>query len=330
MLTAQDMNGIFAIMPTPATKEADKVDAVDTVDLVESARLAGALVRDGVNGLVLLGTTGEMATVTPDEYRVFVDCVLSTVSGRVPVFVGCTSLGTHETVARARFAQEQGAAGIMLGLPMWQPLPTHQAVRFYAGMSEVLPDLAIMAYANPRAFRHDFGPDLWRGLAREARTVTCAKFSNPATFEACHAAVEGKINLMPHESAAMMYESKIPGSVTACWSTSASMGPEPALALMAAMRAGNIAAAEAISKDLHWVGETVLPLIRNPEVFTMYNIQIEKTRFSTSGYCDPGPIRPPYDFMPEDIAEAAREVGRRWAQLRREKYAVSPVMPTAS
>ena len=38
-----------------------------------------------------------------------------------------------------------------------------------------------------------------------------------------------------------------------------------------------------------------------------------------SGYCKPGPIRPPYDVMPEDFAEACRESGRRFAELR-EKY----------
>jgi|TARA_Y100000294_G_scaffold14526_1_gene12861 hypothetical protein len=39
----------------------------------------------------------------------------------------------------------------------------------------------------------------------------------------------------------------------------------------------------------------------------------------SSGYCKPGPIRPPYDVMPENFAEAARENGKHFAKLR-EKY----------
>jgi trans-o-hydroxybenzylidenepyruvate hydratase-aldolase len=39
----------------------------------------------------------------------------------------------------------------------------------------------------------------------------------------------------------------------------------------------------------------------------------------SSGYCKPGPIRPPYNVMPEDFAKAARESGQRFAKLR-EKY----------
>jgi len=38
-----------------------------------------------------------------------------------------------------------------------------------------------------------------------------------------------------------------------------------------------------------------------------------------SGYCKPGPIRPPYNVMPEDMVKACREGGERYAKLR-EKY----------
>jgi hypothetical protein len=54
-------------------------------------------------------------------------------------------------------------------------------------------------------------------------------------------------------------------------------------------------------------------------VFASYNIQMEKLLMEASGYCEPGPIRPPHDVMPVDLAEAARESGRRFAKLR-EKY----------
>jgi trans-o-hydroxybenzylidenepyruvate hydratase-aldolase len=320
MLRANDMRGVYAIMPTPSTDDAAEVDAVATIEMHESARLVDCLVRDGVNGVVILGTTGEIATITPTEYHTFVDCILSTVRDRVPVFVGCTALGTHEIVERARFAQSLGAAGIMLGLPMWQPLTTEMAVNFYAGISAALPALPIMVYANSRAFRNDFGVELWRGLAECAPTVISAKFSNPATFVACHEASQGRINLMPHDSAALQYDRLVPGAVTACWSTSSSMGPEPSLAMMNALLAGDYARAEAVTRDLHWAGETIRPFIRDEATFTTYNIQIEKTRFSTSGYCRPGPIRPPYGYMPPQIISAAHEVGRRWAQLRRNKY----------
>src|SRR5580698_8105874 len=118
MLTAKDMRGVYAIMPTPATPNAARPEAEDTVDLEETARLADQMIVDGVDGLIALGTTGECATLTSKEYRTVVDCLLTTVRGRVPIFIGSTTLGTHETVDRAKFAQAQKADGTLLGLPM--------------------------------------------------------------------------------------------------------------------------------------------------------------------------------------------------------------------
>lgn len=47
---------------------------------------------------------------------------------------------------------------------------------------------------------------------------------------------------------------------------------------------------------------------------------LEKLRINAAGYCKAGPIRPRYEVIPAEYAEASRECGRRWAQLA-ERYA---------
>src|SRR5918995_3606559 len=76
MLTAQDLKGALAIMPTPAKEGADRLDASNTVDLDETARLSESLVHDGATGIMALGTMGECATTSQDDYEDFVDCLL--------------------------------------------------------------------------------------------------------------------------------------------------------------------------------------------------------------------------------------------------------------
>ena len=76
MITAQDLKGALAIMPTPAKPGAERLDATNTVDLDETARLAEALVRDGANGIMALGTMGECATTSQADYEAYVDCLL--------------------------------------------------------------------------------------------------------------------------------------------------------------------------------------------------------------------------------------------------------------
>ena len=60
-----------------------------------------------------LGTMGECATVSQSDYESFVDCLLKTVRGRIPTFVGTTALGGHEIARRdadeLRRGGEEGA-----------------------------------------------------------------------------------------------------------------------------------------------------------------------------------------------------------------------------
>jgi len=315
MLTAADYRGLYAIIPTPARPGAERIDATDTVDLDETARLVTQLLDDGVTALIALGTTGECPTLAPADYEAFVDCVLSTVAGRVPTFIGATALGGHEVVRRLRFVAERGASGSLLGLPMWQPLTTDMAVRYYAEISEAVPRLSIMAYANARAFRYNFPAEFWAGVADRAPTVTSAKFSNPTQLREFQTASRGKVHFLPIDQRVHEFHAVSPQTTTACWATAAAMGPEPSLAIIDAVCTGDAARIAAMAAEIAWANEPIDPILGNPEIFAHYNIQVEKLRMEAAGYCRPGPLRPPYDVIPDVYGDAARECGRRWAKL---------------
>jgi dihydrodipicolinate synthase/N-acetylneuraminate lyase len=197
MITAQELKGALAIMPTPAKEGAERLDATNTVDLDETARLAEALVRDGADGIMALGTMGECATTSHADYEAYVDCLLNTVRGRIPTFVGTTALGGHEIARRIKFVKERGATGTLLGIPMWQPANVQMAVKFYADVADTFADFPIMVYANPRAFRFDFGVDFWEQVVQKAPTVMSAKFSSKAILKQCVEVAKGKVNFVP-------------------------------------------------------------------------------------------------------------------------------------
>jgi hypothetical protein len=72
LLTADDVNGAWAIMPTPAKEGASDWRMEDTVDLDETARVVEELIKSGVNAIVSIGTFGEGATLTWEEKRNFI------------------------------------------------------------------------------------------------------------------------------------------------------------------------------------------------------------------------------------------------------------------
>jgi len=315
MLTAQDLRGLYAIIPTPAKPGAERLDATDTVDLAESERVVNALIDDGIAGLIVLGTTGECATLSQPDYEAFVTCVLETVNRRIPTFIGTSALGGHEVARRLRFIRERGADGTLLGLPMWQPVVDDEAVDFYRQVADCFPDIAIMVYANSRAFRYGFPEAFWSRIAREAPTVCAAKHSRPAHLNELIAASEGRINFMPHEMSVHKFHELSPETTTACWATSAAMGPAPARAIIEAIADNNRAAIDTLAAAIGWASAPIHDVVADPTVMASYNIQLEKIRINAAGYCRCGPIRPPYDYMPDDYRQAAEECGRRWKRL---------------
>ncbi|MDF0546388.1 dihydrodipicolinate synthase family protein [Sphingobium sp. H39-3-25] len=315
MLTAQDIRGMYAIIATPAKKGAERLDAVDTVDTLATASLIQKLIRDGATGLIVLGTTGECATLDDGDYETFVSCVIETVGRRVPVFAGATAMGGHTIARRLRFLRDLKVEGTLLGLPMWQPLTTPMAVNFFRDVAELQPQLAVMIYANARAFRYTFPLEFWEQVSKAAPNVVAAKVSRAPELERMIAATEGHINFIPSEMVAHEFFRRSPDTTIACWATASGMNPAPAVALMNAIGQRDQAAIDRIVRAIGWANEPILPLVSNAELFASYNIQMEKTRINAAGYSECGPIRPPYLDFPEEHAEAARQCGRRWAQI---------------
>jgi hypothetical protein len=190
------------------------------------------------------------------------------------------------------------------------------AVDFYAQVSEAFPDLAIMVYANARAFRYGFPVEFWEGIAAQAPTVTSAKVSRAPELERMLEVSGGRINFVPSDMVAHDFAARSPQTTTACWATAAGMGPEPSLALMDALTGSDAQAVRRAVADIAWANEPCAHLFADQEVFASYNIQIEKARIAAAGYCRPGPARSPYHHLPDEYAAAAIACGERWRELR--------------
>jgi hypothetical protein len=159
--------------------------------------------------------------------------------------------------------------------------------------------------------------DFWEGISEKAPTVMSAKFSSKAILKQSVAASKGRVNFVPPVGLAYEFAQISPESQTTCWIPS--VGPQVAIALMDALAARNVERAKTVAADIAWANEPHHAITGSQEIFASYNIQLEKVLMAASGYCKTGPIRPPYDYMPEEFRQAASEGGQRYAKLR-EKY----------
>src|SRR6188472_1712707 len=94
-----------------------------SLDLPSCRRTVTALVDDGVDGLVLLGTVGENNSLRPDEKRTALRTAVEAVGGRVPLVAGVSELDTARAIEFARDAEKIGINALML-LPAMVYVPT--------------------------------------------------------------------------------------------------------------------------------------------------------------------------------------------------------------
>jgi trans-o-hydroxybenzylidenepyruvate hydratase-aldolase len=319
-LGVDDIRGAWAIIPTPATSDASDWRATNTVDLVESARIIEALIESGVDGILSLGTLGECATLNWEEKSAFISTMVTTARGRVPIFVGTSSLSTRESIRQTRAARELGADGTMVGPPMWNRPDVDTAVQYFRDLSEAVPEMAICVYANPYVFKFDFPPPFWAQIA-DIPQVIMAKTASAGTYLRDQKACRGQIRLMPIDAEYYAAARLDPETAVAFWSSSASCGPAPAIALRdlvaQAKQSGDWSKARELNDR---IGLAILPTIcyGNFDEFQIHNVALEKGRMDASGWMKAGPHRPPHHVVPDRIREFGRLGGEAWAELQRE------------
>src|SRR5205814_10318411 len=118
------------------------------VDLQATCAVLSALVRDGVHGLVLLGTVGENNSLTPEEKRAVLTAAVGAVGGKAPLIAGVSELTTTSAVAYARDAERIGVNGLMV-LPAMVYVPTRAELEYHLRTVAPATSPPIMLYINP-------------------------------------------------------------------------------------------------------------------------------------------------------------------------------------
>lgn len=140
-------------------------DAYGKLDLEAQARFTDWQVREGIHGLIPLGSTGEFLSLSTDEKRAVAKCVIDTVAGRVPVLVGAGAESTDDVIENVRMAEELGADGTMI-IPPFYSTPTWDELIAHFGRIGEAATRPIMIYNNPATANVDLTPPLVAELSK--------------------------------------------------------------------------------------------------------------------------------------------------------------------
>src|ERR1700683_3675635 len=152
-------------------------DVAGNVDIAATQAVQAALVRDGVHGLVLLGTVGENNSLSAEEKRAVLRAAVAAVGGKVPLLTGVSENTTAAAATFARDAERIGVNGLMV-LPAMVYVPTTAELEQHFKSVAQASALPIMLYNNPPAYRVSIEFELLERLA-ELPTIVAIKESSP-------------------------------------------------------------------------------------------------------------------------------------------------------
>lgn len=251
--TAAPFTGLGVALATPFGAGTDAVGGMrkPAVDHAAFARLVEHVLADGrgVDWLVVLGSTGEAATVDDGERRALVRQAveLARAGGRrVPVVVGVGHNDTDRTCELAAEAAEAGADGLLVVTPFYNKPQVGGLVAHYRAVAEAAPGLPIVAYNVPGRTGCNITPEAMRSLWRIDQVVALKESSGDLRQVArlCQEAPAGRAVLAGDDDLAL---ASIAVGAQGLISVCANVAPVETAELVRAARAGDLATARETS-----------------------------------------------------------------------------------
>jgi len=151
-------------------------DRDGAVDFDSFRRLAGHLVEDGSDGIVVAGTTGESPTLTDDEKVELWRAAVDEVGERATVIAGTGTYSTAQSVHLTRAAHDAGVDGFLVVTPYYNKPPQRGIVEHFRAIAGES-DKPIIVYNIPGRVVINIEPDTICDLAT-IPTVQAVKQAN--------------------------------------------------------------------------------------------------------------------------------------------------------
>ena len=145
-----------------------------TIDEATLTVLIDRQIASGASALVVLGTTGENATIPPKERTKLVAFAVERVAGRVPLIVGTGNNSTSESIAFSLEAAQMGADGLLVVGPYYNKPPQRGFKAHVTAIAEAT-SCPIILYNVPGRTSFDVSAETTLELAHEIPSVVAIK-----------------------------------------------------------------------------------------------------------------------------------------------------------
>ena len=244
------------------------------VDFAALENLVNYQIEKGIHALVAIGTTGEASTLSAEEKREVVRCVVKTAAGRVPVIAGTGANCTAHAIENTRMACQEGVDAVLVVTPYYNKATQSGLIAHFTAIADASSKPVIL-YNVPGRTGCNLLPATVAALADHENIVAIKEASgNMAQVVEVFSLCGDKIDVYSGEDALTVPMMSMGGA--GCISVLSNVVPDLAAEMTNKFLAGDIAGAARIQCQ-------VLPLVNC--LFSQVNPIPAKAAVAAMGIC---------------------------------------------
>ena len=271
------------------------------VDYEAFGRFIDFQIENGINALVVVGTTGENATLEPWEQKEVIRFAVEHTAGRVPVIAGTGTNNTEHVLANTKAACEVGADAILVVTPYYNKATQNGLIKHFTTVADASA-VPVILYNVPGRTGCNLQPKTVAKLAEHPNIVAIKEAAgNMAQMVELAALCGDKLDIYSGEDALTVPFISMGAAGTI--SVLSNVAPKLSVEMTDKALAGDFAGAAALQCKL-------LPLIN--ALFSEVNPIPVKAAVSKMGFCEDYlrlPLTPMEDHTREVLYAEMRKLG---------------------
>ena len=288
MRTTPIFRGVATALITPLNENGVDFDAF--------GRVIDWQIEQGINALVIAGTTGEGSTLTDEEHREAIRFSVERAAGRVPIIAGTGSNDTAYAVDLSRYACEIGADALLVVTPYYNKATQKGLIAMYNAIADASTK-PIILYNVPSRTGCGIEPATYAALAEHPNIAAIKEAnSNISKIVETAALVGDKLDMYSGNDDQVVPILSVGGMGVI--SVLSNIMPAKTVEMCDRWFAGDVAGSAALQKEL-------LPLIN--ALFSEVNPIPVKAAMAAMGWCE-NYVRLPLTPMEEDHWQKLRNL----------------------
>lgn len=140
------------------------------LDVQANKNIYDHLIEGGVDGIVLLGSTGEFFSIPLEQQKELIDLAIEHIDKRTTVYVGTSCMSIEDTIMMSNYAHHAGADAVMIISPYYFSL-SDESIEYYYNQVAKATEAKIYLYNFPARTGYDLSPELTLRLVQNNSNI---------------------------------------------------------------------------------------------------------------------------------------------------------------